>query len=84
MKPVKTKSMKPEEIRAEMALHKVRPIEIAREIGVSPTSVTRVINLGFISTRIQAAISARTKIPFERMWGRTPDNYRIPIKTVTQ
>lgn len=65
------KPMKPEEIRGEMARRKVKPISIARDLQVSPSAITRVIDGEFVSRRIREAVANHARVPFERMWGKT-------------
>jgi predicted transcriptional regulator len=66
MKPL----MKTEKIRALLIENKVKQTDIARSLGVTPGSVNRVISGHYTSRRVQEAIAEKTRVPFEKMWGK--------------
>lgn len=61
--------MKPQKIRALLIENKEKQIDIARSIGVRPSSVGMCIDGKFVSRRIREAIAEKARIPFEKMWG---------------
>jgi transcriptional regulator with XRE-family HTH domain len=67
MKPI----MKVEKIRALLIEHKVKQIDIARELDLSSGSINRVISGHYTSKRVQEAVAKAARVPFEKMWGKT-------------
>lgn len=66
MKPI----MKVEKIRALLIEHKVKQVDLARDLELSSGSISRVISGHYTSHRVQAAISKAVNVPFEKMWGK--------------
>jgi transcriptional regulator with XRE-family HTH domain len=66
MKPI----MKVEKIRALLIENKVTQTAIAKELGLTPGSINRVISGHYTSKRVQEAVSRATRVPFEKMWGK--------------
>lgn len=66
MKPI----MKVEKIRALLIEHKVKQVDIAKELGLSSGSVNRVISGHYASRRVQEAVAKAAHVPFEKMWGK--------------
>lgn len=62
--------MKPQDIKAALIKNREKQIDIARELGVQPSSVNMCIDGKFVSRRIRQAIADRARIPFEKMWGK--------------
>ena len=62
--------MKPQKIRALLIENKEKQIDIARALGVQPSSVGMAIDNKFVSRRIREAIAEKARVPFETMWGK--------------
>jgi len=60
--------MKPAKIRALLIEHQVKQTDIAKELGVTPAAVSRVIRGDYKSRRTQEAIATKVRVPFEKMW----------------
>lgn len=61
----------PEEIRVEMIRKNVTQVEIARELGVNPATVSRVIDGLITSDRIRRAIARKIGIDVRFLWPST-------------
>ncbi len=55
--------------KALLALHGLTHVQIASEIGLSPSTVQVVVNGHRKSRRIQQHIADRLNVPFEKLWG---------------
>lgn len=67
----KNMDMSPTEIRVEMLRHDVNQAAIARQVGVSKTTVMRVIDNLTVSKKVREAIAEAIGIPLERIWPST-------------
>ncbi len=56
-------------IRALMALHNIRPMDIARAAKVSAAMVSRVIRGVDKSRHVQQVISLQLGVPYDELWG---------------
>lgn len=62
--------MKPQKIRALLIEYGEKQIDIARSVGVRPSSVGMCIDGKFVSRRIREAIAEKARTSFEKMWGQ--------------
>lgn len=60
--------MEPKEIRAELILAEVRPVEIAKILRVEPTAIYRVIEGLSVSARIRNVVAAVLNLSVEDIW----------------
>lgn len=62
--------MKPEKIRSLLIEHKIKQVDIAKELNVSHGCIGRVIDRHYKSRRVQEAIARKVHVTFEKMWGK--------------
>lgn len=68
MNEQKTRDMKPNEIRAQLALHEVTQSSIARRLNVRPSAISRVIDGTGVSDRIRRAIANAVQMDVVEIW----------------
>lgn len=61
-------------IRARLLMKDITLAEIARDLGVSRTWVSLVVNGHKKSRRIQAAIASALGVPYESLWNNHCNN----------
>ncbi|MDD2366298.1 MAG: helix-turn-helix domain-containing protein [Desulfuromonadaceae bacterium] len=62
--------MKPNKIKALLVENGITQTSIARELGISTTTVAKTIVGGFVSRRTRMLIAEKAQVPFEKMWGQ--------------
>ena len=67
----KLSDMNPKEIRIALIRAGVSQAAIARELGVAPSAVCRIIDGILISDRVRRAIAAAIGIDIKRIWPST-------------
>lgn len=59
-----------QQVKAKMVLKKISQTHIAEKLGVTPGTVSAVVNGKRKSKRVQVAIAEELGVKYETLWGR--------------
>jgi lambda repressor-like predicted transcriptional regulator len=62
--------------KALLAYHGLTHAQIAREMGLSQSTVQTVVNGYRTSRRVQEYIASRLNVPFEKLWGKPYNHHK--------